>query len=176
MDLGSLDDRGLFSGRHLVTASALLDLVSESWLSTLAGRCREVGAAVLFPLNYNGRSRCSPEEPEDAMVLDLMNRHQHTDKGLGGPAAGPDAAAHAMTIFADAGYDVRSERTDWMLEPREREFQRRLIEGWAEAAMAIDSGSAARVTDWLGRRLAHVAAGCSHIVVGHDDVAAWAPR
>ncbi len=176
IDLGSLDDRGLFSGRHLVTASALLDLVSDSWLSALAERCREAGAAVLFPLNYNGRSRCSPEEPEDAIVLDLMNRHQHTDKGLGGPAAGPDAAAHAMTIFADAGYDVRSERTDWMLEPHEREFQRRLVEGWAEAAREIDPGSAARITGWLGRRLAHVVAGRSRIAVGHDDVAAWVPR
>src|SRR3954469_19825963 len=31
-NLGSLDDPSLFSGRHLVTSSALLDLVSDSWL------------------------------------------------------------------------------------------------------------------------------------------------
>src|SRR6185503_7947143 len=40
MDLGTLSDRVLFAGRHLVTASALLDLVSESWLRALATHCR----------------------------------------------------------------------------------------------------------------------------------------
>jgi hypothetical protein len=49
-NLGSLDDAGMFSRQHLVTASALLDLVSESWMKTLAARCRDAGAAVLFAL------------------------------------------------------------------------------------------------------------------------------
>ena len=87
MDLDRLD-AGLFEGRNLVTASALLDLVSESWLRLLASRCREVGATALFTLTYDGRSSCDPVEPEDDMVRDLMNVHQKTDKGLGGPSRG----------------------------------------------------------------------------------------
>ena len=88
MDLGALDDEAVFAGRHLVTASALLDLVSESWLKSLAMRCRAAGAVALLTITYNGRSLASPPEPEDAMVLDLFNRHQRTDKGLGGPGGG----------------------------------------------------------------------------------------
>jgi hypothetical protein len=38
------------AGRRFVTASALLDLVSERWLRTLAGRCRDSRAAMLRPL------------------------------------------------------------------------------------------------------------------------------
>ncbi len=65
MDLSMLDDRAIFDGRALVTASALLDLVSERWLRALAARCAGHGAAVLFALSYDGRIVCSPEDPDD---------------------------------------------------------------------------------------------------------------
>ena len=55
----------------------------RAWLRALAARCRESGAALLFALSYDGRIQCSPEEPEDAEVRDLVNRHQRTDKGFG---------------------------------------------------------------------------------------------
>jgi hypothetical protein len=175
MDLGTSTSEGIFAGRHLVTASALLDLVSERWLRDLASRCRAAGAATLFAITYNGWSSCSPEEPEDDMVRDLLNRHQKTDKGLGGPAAGPEAGASAVRSFEDVGYRVRTEPSDWTLASAERELQRRLIEGWAGAArdMHADASTIAR---WRDRRMAHVDAGRSRIVVGHVDLAALPPR
>lgn len=172
-NLGSLDDPALFSGRHLVTASALLDLVSHEWLRALAARCRTSGAAALFTLNYSGRSRCTPAEAEDDTIRDLMNRHQRTnDKGFG-RAAGPDAVDCAERRFAAAGYRVRREASDWILLPEQGELQRRLIEGWAQAAEEIAPEQTSIVRDWLARRLAHVEAGRSHVVVGHEDVAAF---
>ncbi len=74
----------------LVTAAALLDLVSTRWLETLAVQCETAQAAVCFALTYDGRTVCTPDEPEDAMALDLFNRHQRLDKGFG-PALGPTA-------------------------------------------------------------------------------------
>ena len=174
LDLGSLTDRDIFAGRHLVTASALLDLVSQRWLEELAARCRTAGAAALFTITYNGRSCCSPSEPEDDVIRDLLNRHQNRDKGLGGPAAGPEAAELAVRCFTDAGYRVRTEPSDWSLGPAEHALQRGLIEGWADAA--IEMGLApATVAGWCDRRIAHVDAGRSRIVVGHVDIAAVAP-
>jgi hypothetical protein len=175
-DLDHLDDAGLFAGRHLVTASALLDLVSVAWLRTLAARCRLVGAAALFALSYNGWSTCAPAEPEDERVRDLMNRHQGRDKGLGGPAAGPDAAASALRCFAEAGYRVVSERSDWALGPDEPALQRQLIDGWARAASEVAPDEAPAIERWRLRRRAHVDAGRSHLAVGHPDVAAWLPK
>ena len=172
MDLAHLDE-SLFEGREIVTASALLDLVSETWLELLARRCRAARAAALFTLTYDGRSSCDPVEPEDAMVRELMNRHQRTDKGLGGPAAGPDAWSVAERVFEEAGYQVERASSDWSLEPSDRTFQRRLIEGWAHAAAEIAPLQADAITDWLRRRQDHVDAGRSRIVVNHADMAAW---
>jgi len=172
LDLNSLDDVDIFAGRHLVTASALLDLVSEQWLIALAARCREVGAAALFAMTYNGWSSCSPAEPEDEMIRELLNRHQKTDKGLGGSAAGPDAASCAARCFADSDYRVWTEPSDWILGSPEHELQRRLIDGWARAATELAPENASGIAQWRARRIGHVDAGRSRIVVGHFDVAA----
>jgi hypothetical protein len=174
-NLGSLDDPALFSGRQLVAASALLDLVSDRWLRELAGCCRISGAAALFTLNYNGRSHCTPVEAEDDAIRDLMNRHQRiSDKGFG-QAAGPDAVGGAARWFAAAGYQVQREASDWRLTPEQRELQRQLIEGWAQAAEEIAPEQTSMIRGWLARRLAHVEAGRSHVIVGHEDLAAWLP-
>jgi Methyltransferase domain len=173
LELGGLTDPRIFSGRHLVTASALLDLVSETWLGGLAAHCREAGAAVLFAMTYNGRSRCRPAEPEDDQVRELMNEHQRaSDKGFG-TAMGPDAVDGAARCFEAVGYRVRREASDWVLTPAMLELQRQLIEGWAGAAREIAPGQAGMVDGWLARRLAHVEAHRSHITVCHEDLAAW---
>ena len=174
LDLAALDDGGMFEGRALVTASALLDLVSERWLRALADRCRRSAVTVLFALTYDGRMHCAPEESEDDMVRDLVNLHQRTDKGFG-EAAGPDATGGAERCFSALGYQVRREPSDWVLPPDARELQRQLIEGWARAAAAVAPAQAASIRSWRDRRLAHLAAGRSRLVVGHEDLAAWLP-
>jgi hypothetical protein len=176
LDLGVLHDHVLFAGRHLVTASALLDLVSEPWLRDVAGHCRAENAAVLFSLTYNGRSVNEPCDPDDEVVLELFNRHQKTDKGLGGPAAGPDAAAVAEQCFADAGFVVHRAASDWNISATERDMQRFLIDGWAHAAREIAPRRGRTITAWHRRRIEHLNAGQSRVVVGHDDLAAWPPR
>jgi hypothetical protein len=174
MDLGGLDS-SVIADRDLVTASALLDLVSPAWIARLAAMCRNAGAVVLFALTYNGRSSCSPAETEDDRIRDLLNRHQRAnDKGFG-RAAGPDAVDCAERAFAGAGYRVRRERSDWQLPEGARELQRELVRGWADAAIAIAPEDAATIEGWLERRLAHVDGGRSRIVICHEDLAAW-PR
>jgi SAM-dependent methyltransferase len=164
----------IWAGRDLVTASALLDLVSEQWLLALARRCRDTGSAVLFALTYNGDMRCSPAEPEDEMVRELVNGHQRTDKGFG-LALGPDAAQSAAVAFDELGYEVWRQESDWELGPDSAELQTQLIEGWVEAARIIAPEEAASLDGWKSRRLAHVSGGRSRLIVGHEDLAGW-PR
>jgi len=162
----------LFERASLVTASALLDLVSARWLDALADRCRAARAPALFVLSYDGRILCTPRDPDDEMVRALVNRHQRTDKGFG-PALGPDATDHAQRSFAERGFVVDRERSDWMLDRGDPDLQRQLIDGWASAATEMAAADAAAIDRWRKRRLEHVAAGRSTLVVGHDDLAAW---
>jgi hypothetical protein len=172
VDLAHSLDPELFAGFHLITASALLDLVSEPWLHELTGRCRRVEAAVLFALSYDGRIECVPNDAEDDRIRNLVNVHQQTDKGFGA-ALGPSAAAAAMRLLRDAGYDVEHEISDWLLGSEHAELQRQLIEGWGEAATEVSPAQRGIIEDWRGRRLAHVDAGRSQLIVGHADVAGW---
>jgi hypothetical protein len=168
-DLDALDP-SWFDGADLVTASALLDLVSEGWLARLVERCRREAAACLAVLNYDGRIVCTPEDEDDALICTLVNRHQRTDKGLG-PALGPDAGRMLEAMLTAGGRQVRRAASDWVLGPAQAELQRQLIGGWAAAALEVERDQAARIRAWQRRRLAHVDAGTSSLVVGHDDVA-----
>ena len=175
MDLASAFEQrseDLCAGRDLITSSALLDLVSEPWLLGLATKCLAARAAVLFALTYNGVMRCSPEEPEDDAVRELVNLHQRTDKGFG-PALGPDGSDAAVRVFAAFGYEVWRERSDWVLEADAGDLQVSLVEGWAEAAGAVAPDRASSLQNWKARRLAHVAAGSSQLIVGHEDLVGW---
>jgi SAM-dependent methyltransferase len=173
MDLNLPLDPSIFSGRHLVTGSAILDLVSASWLRALADCCREAGAAVLFALTYDGRSSFTPPEAEDDVLRDLLNAHQLRDKGLGGPATGPAAHAAAEAAFTEAGYIVQGVRSDWVIDTTQREFQELLIDGLAGAALEQRPDLAGTIESWLARRQAHIENGRSQAVVGHYDLAAW---
>jgi hypothetical protein len=164
--------QGIFDGRVLVTASALLDLVSEDWLRELTARCRAIGAAVLFALSYDGRIRFTPADPDDELVRALVNEHQRTEQGFG-PALGPDATDCADRLLAALGYRVQRAPSDWLLTPESRELQRRLIDGWADAAAAIAPARAASIDAWRSRRLERLASDRSELVVGHEDLAAW---
>lgn len=157
----------------LVTASALLDLVSEAWLRAFARRCGEARVDVLCALSYDGRMICEPRAPMDDRVRDLVNAHQRTDKGFG-PALGPDAVTRARSAFA--GWALAVEASDWRLDASAAELQRQLVDGWAGAAREMAPPTEVDDIDsWRVRRRAHIDAGDSGLVVGHLDVAAWLP-
>ena len=173
-DLAALDTVS-FDDCALVTASALLDLVSEPWLRALARRCRGVGTDVLFALTYDGRIACDPEDRDDERVRGLVNQHQRGEKGFGS-ALGPDATRVAETCFRAEGYDVDLAQSDWLLTPDMTALQRALVEGWAGAARELTPDDAAIIGGWRARRLSHIDAGRSHLRVGHCDLAAWTSR
>jgi hypothetical protein len=152
----------------LVTASALLDLVSADWLDRLARATVRRRLLVYAALTYDGRVMFEPADPFDAEMIAAVNRHQRGDKGFG-PALGPNAGEAAIARFEALGYAVVQGASDWLLGRQDVEIQGDLLTGWAAAANELGDRNPAEISRWLGRRLAHVRSGCSSISVGHID-------
>jgi Methyltransferase domain len=153
----------------LITASALLDLVSEAWLERLAVETAARSIPVYAALSYDGRIELDPADPFDAAIFAAVNAHQRTDKGFG-PAFGPTAASFAIARFESLGYFVMHDASDWVIGPDDRDIQMEIFAGWASAGREIGDLPLADTIGWLTRRRDTVAAGRSSIRVGHIDV------
>jgi hypothetical protein len=153
----------------MVTASALLDLVSMQWLERLVVEIAARRLPLYVALTYDGRIELDPVDAADAAIIAALNRHQRRDKGFG-PALGPAAGAAAITRLQAVGYSVDEGRADWLLGPTDGAMQDALLSGWADAARELRGLPPAQIAGWLERRRAQIARGASSMRVGHVDV------
>ncbi|MGE6776235.1 glycosyltransferase [Vreelandella titanicae] len=163
---------------HLVTASALLDLVSEQWIDAFVARIAGQQQALLIALSVTGEWHFI--DPQGAPVLDDEDRwlqamfmaHQQRDKGLG-DALGGQAHGALAAALERADYRIEQAETPWQLAAGSQEQQPlmlALLEGWAEAATEQAPEAAARIATWLQQRQQAVANGELGIWVGHRDL------
>ncbi len=175
-DLGAGVEARLLAGAQLVTASALLDLVSAPWLDALLLRCRDAEAAVWWTLNVDDRLSWAPADRDDALVHAQFQAHQQRDKGFG-PALGGAAAARAAGQLAGFGWRVVRTPSDWQIDGHrsaaDLHMLRAMIEGIGSAAAQQAPALTDRFVDWQARRLAQPTN--LRLEVGHTDLQAWRP-
>lgn len=173
-------DTPVLNGAHLITASALLDLVSKSWIDQLVAHCTAHRQGVLMALSVTGdwwftdRHQRPVADDEDQWVLDLFRAHQQRDKGLG-DALGGRAHATLAAAFKVVNYRVEEADTPWQLSagnPVHQPLMASLIEGWASAANEHAPHATGRIADWAAQRRQAVASGELGIWVGHRDLLA----
>lgn len=162
-----------FDGTQLVTASALLDLVSAPWLEALVQQAAPAGCGLLFALSVDGRTVWTPADAQDEAVHSWFLAHQRRDKGFG-PALGPDAVPQAMQLLQATGYACCVAPSDWAIGAGEA-LQSAMVDGMADAALEQagtegDSSAKKSIAAWRSRRLASVAA--NTLTVGHLDLLA----
>ena len=160
----------------LVVASALLDLVSEDWLTDLLRTCAGARAPLLLTLTYDGRVTLDPPLPLDRAVIGMVNAHQGRDKGFG-KALGPSASARLVQLGDTLGFSVGLARSDWRLGSDETDLQVALTHGWTAAA--LEQAAATRgpndlalttsIHEWQQVRYAEIVAKGSRLRVGHQD-------
>lgn len=157
----------------LVTASALLDLVSAAWLDDLLARACAAKSALLFALTVDGRAEWTPEIAGDDWVARCFEAHQRRDKGFGA-ALGADAVAVAAARLAAWGCGVHRSRSDWRIDGGDGQdalaMLRAMISGSAEAALEQAPAAGAAIGEWQAQRMAAIAR--TRLRVGHIDLLA----
>jgi|tagenome__1003787_1003787.scaffolds.fasta_scaffold20629581_2 hypothetical protein len=153
---------GDLAGATLVTASALLDVVTRDELGRLVAACVGAGCPALLTLSVTGRVELTPEDPLDRRVAAAFNAHQRRNGLLG-----PDAGGAAAEEFRRSGAEVISRPSPWRLGAAHTGLAAAWFAGRVDAACEQDPELAAGA--YRQRRLAHV-------TVGHADLLALPPQ
>ncbi len=156
------------AGANLITASALLDVMTVDELERLVTSCAGVGCPVLITLSVTGRVELTPADPFDRCVADAFNAHQRRTVGAR-RLLGPAGAGAAVDRFTRLGFDVLVRPSPWWLGPGRAALAARWFTGWLAAASEQRPELAATFS-YGRRRLAEVAEGRLSITVGHADL------
>ncbi|MEU2537465.1 class I SAM-dependent methyltransferase [Streptomyces iakyrus] len=154
-------------GASLVTASALLDVLTREEIDTFAAACAGAGCPALLTLSVAGRVELTPSHPLDAELAQAFNDHQRRDGLLG-----PDAVTAAAEAFSEHGATVRLHPSPWRLGPEQAALTEQWLRGWVGAAVEERPELRAEADVYLTKRLAALAAGELHVTVHHVDLLA----
>lgn len=167
----SADD---LSGAGLITASALLDMLTAAELERLAGVCVAADCPALITLSVTGRVELEPADPMDRAIRDAFNAHQRRNVGRA-RLLGPDAADAAVEAFRRQGVQVLVRPSPWRLGAADAALTTHWLQGWVGAACAQDPDLIDDAAPYLLRRIASAVDGGLRVTVRHDDLLAM-PR
>jgi hypothetical protein len=153
----------------LITASALLDMMTGEELERFVTTCTDAGCGVLVTISVVGRVELLPADELDDQVQDAFNEHQRRDLGAGS-LLGPDAAEAAVAAFTRAGCQVLVRSSPWLLGPGDSELIGQWFTGWLDAACEQRPGLAAATASYRQGRLADLAAARMAVTVHHTDL------
>jgi hypothetical protein len=153
------------AGASLVTASALLDVLTEAAVQRLVAACVGAGCPALLTLSVAGRVDLTPSEPVDRRVAAAFDAHQRR-----GHLLGPDAVAVTAEAFRRSGAEVVARPSPWRLGAAQADLIAAWFTGWVGAACEQDAELAAETGAYARRRLAQAAAGRLAVTVDHVDL------
>lgn len=153
----------------LITASALLDLLTEAELRRLIDVCASAGRPLLWTLSVCGRVDLTPADPLDARVAVAFDAHQRR-LTVGGRLLGPAAVAAAVAGFRRRGAEVLVRPSPWRLGAADADLAVEWFTGWVGAACEQEVDLAAAAASYARRRLSEARAGRLAATVGHADL------
>jgi hypothetical protein len=148
------------AGASLITASALLDLLTAEGLVRMLRVC--TGRPMLLTLSVVGRVILNPADALDARIGAAFNAHQRR-----GGLLGPDAVA---TAVKELGAEVLVRPSPWRLDAAHSDLTAEWFDGWVAAACEQEPALAAEAGAYRDRRLAQAAAGELAVTVDHADL------
>jgi len=160
-------------GASLVTASALLDMLTPDEVERVVAACAGAGCPTLLTISVLGRVELTPPDPLDVEIAEAFNAHQRRTVG-GRTLLGPDAVDATVEAFGRRGMSTLVRFSPWRLGADQADLTSEWFRGWVAAACEQRPELARLVAPYASRRLADTAAGRLGVVVHHSDVlAGW---
>ena len=160
---------GDLAGASLITASALLDLLTGDELAGLVTVCAGAGCPLLLTLSVVGHVSLIPADPLDHRVAAAFDAHQRRATGRG-RLLGPDAVTRAADEFTQLGAEVLPRDSPWRLGASQSDLAAEWFTGWVGAACEQQAELAAETDRYTRRRLAEARAGQLAVTVDHADL------
>jgi hypothetical protein len=157
------------AGATLITASALLDLLTEGELARLIAGCLRSGRPMLLTLSVVGHVKLTPTDCLDRRIGAAFDAHQRrvTERGR---LLGPDAVALTVEQCGQLGAEVLVRPSPWRLGVSHANLAAEWLIGWVGAACKQEVNLAAEAELYARRRLAQAAAGQLAVTVDHADL------
>jgi len=160
-------------GASLVTASALLDMLTADEVERVVAACAGAGCPTLLTISVTGRVELTPPDPLDVEIAEAFNAHQRRTVG-GRTLLGPNAVDATVEAFGRRGMSTLVRFSPWRLGADQADLASEWFRGWVAAACEQRPELARPVAAYASRRLADAAAGRLGVVVHHSDVlAGW---
>jgi len=157
------------AGATLITASALLDLLTREELTRLIDACAAAGCPTLFALTVSGRVQLLPPDPLDGRIAAAFNEHQRRPTPRG-RLLGPAAVEATVEGFRETGAEVAVSSSPWQLGAADGNLAHEWLTGWIDAACEQEPELVPEADPFRRRRLNEAAAGALAVTVGHADL------
>lgn len=164
-ELGS----GELGNATLITASALLDMLTADELSGLVDLCMVAACPALWTLSVVGRVELAPADALDRHVAAAFNAHQRRATGRG-VLLGPDAPEVARKELSRRGAEVVVRASPWRLGASDADLTAEWLGGWLWAACEQEPELSTQTGSYKRRRVAEATAGQLEVTVDHADL------
>ncbi len=159
------------AGASLITASAVLDMLTADELERFVTACADAGCPALVTISVIGRVDLTPADPLDERIAGAFNTHQRRTTG-GRRLLGPDAVGAALHAFTRLGADVLVRPSPWRLGASRAALTAEWFSGWVGAAFEQRPELTAATAGYARRRMAEATAGRLSVTVHHLDLLA----
>ena len=163
------------AGADLVTASALLDLLTADEVKRIAVACVNGNCSALFTLSVTGKVVLTPAHWLDDAIGAAFDAHQRRTVA-GRRLLGPDAVERTAEAFDRLGARVLTRVSPWQLGADDLGLVVEWLAGWVGAACDQRPELADPARAYLRQRLVEAAAGQLRVTVGHADLLAFGPH
>ena len=162
---------GDLAGASLITASALLDMMTADELARFVTTCARAGCPALVTISVMGQVELTPADPLDADIAAAFNAHQGRTAGQR-RLLGPDAVEAAVDAFTLLGHDVTVRPSPWRLGAAQAALTMEWVRGWVAAACEQRPELTVAAAGYLRHRVAEATAGRLNVTVHHHDLLA----